>query len=72
MLYPTKQSEDVTEAINPITALTNMIFHVPLTDDTKIQFLKEELSAGRYQIRSQSLAEKFIEHVHSLQQLETA
>lgn len=72
MLHPTEQSEHVTETIDPITALTNMLFHVPLTDNTKIQFLKEELSAGRYQIKSQSLAEKLIEHVHPLQQLETA
>lgn len=72
MLYPTKPSEDVTGKIDPITALTNMLFHVPLTDDTKIQFLKEELSAGRYEIKSHSLAEKLIEHVHPLQQLETA
>ncbi len=72
MLYPTKQSEDVTKTTDPITALTNMLFHIPLTDDTKIQFLKEELSAGRYQVQSQSLAEKLIEHVHPFEQLETA
>lgn len=72
MLYPTKQSEDLIGKTDPITALTNMLFHIPLTDDTKIQFLKEELSAGRYEVKSQSLAEKLIEHVHSSQQLETA
>ena len=72
MVYPIKQSVDVTESINPLTALTNMLFHAPLTDETKIQFLKEELSAGRYQVKSQSLADKLIEHIHSLEQLETA
>ncbi len=42
--------------------LKAMIFNTPETNQTKIQFIKEELSAGRYQIRSHLIAEKLLEH----------
>lgn len=61
MVFPTNQSEP-TNVSNAMKALTDLLFHVPLTDETKIQFLKEELSAGRYNIQSQSLAAKLMEH----------
>ena len=68
MVFPTNPSETSTEICSSMKALTNMLFHAPLTDETKIQFLKEELSAGKYNVRSQSLAEKLMEHVHLVQQ----
>jgi len=67
---PNDQSIDVAETTNPITTFTNMLFQIPLTNETKIQFLKEELSAGRYEVRSQSLAEKLMEHTYPLEELE--
>ncbi len=68
MVFPTNQSETSTEISSAMKALTDMLFHAPLTDETKIQFLKEELSSGRYNVQSQSLAEKLMEHVHLVQQ----
>lgn len=68
MVFPTNQPDTFSTVSSSMKALTNMLFHVPLTDETKIQFLKEELSAGRYHIESQSLAEKLIEHNYFIQQ----
>lgn len=65
-----KQPKDVAETTNPLTALTNMLFHIPLANETKIQFLKEELSAGRYEVQSHSLAAKLMEHAYPLEELE--
>ena len=68
MVFPTNQLDTFSTVSNSMKALTDMLFHVPLTDETKIQFLKEELSAGRYQVESQSLAAKLIEHNYFIQQ----
>jgi anti-sigma28 factor (negative regulator of flagellin synthesis) len=68
MVFPTNPSEASAEISSSMKALTDMLFHAPLTDETKIQFLKEELSAGRYHVQSHSLAEKLMEHVHLVQQ----
>lgn len=64
MVFPMNQTEQSND-INPsVKALTEMLFNTPLSNDTKIQFLREELLAGRYNIESQSLAKKLIEHHH--------
>lgn len=68
MVFPTNQSETATNTNNSMKALTDLLFNVPLTDETKIQFLKEELSAGRYNIQSHSLAAKLMEHNYFAQQ----
>lgn len=70
MSNPKNQSISETVFNTTVQSLKEMIFHTPLTDETKIQFLKEELSAGRYQIQSQSLASKLIEHIIPSQQSE--
>ncbi len=69
----THQSKEVSNLNTPASELNTIFFHLPLTDANKVQFLIEELSAGRYQVQSQTLASKLIEHVHPAnQQLEMA
>lgn len=57
-----KIDQNVTLETHELTELKKMLFEIPLSDETKIQFLKEELNAGRYEIKSCSLADKLIEH----------
>ncbi len=70
MDHPNAQSENVAEIKNVFDSLKDMLFKTPLTDEAKIQYLKEELSHGRYQIQSQTLAMKLLEHVMPLQKQE--
>jgi len=58
-----------TEALD---TLKKMIFHAPLSNETKLQHLKKELYAGQYEVQSHSLADKIMEHLHPLEQLEMA
>ncbi len=53
-----------------LEALKALIFNVTETNETKIQFIKEELSEGRYQIHSNRIAEKLLEYVMQSQQAE--
>ncbi len=64
MIPSTKETTSQSNTSDPVKALTDMLFNIPLTDEAKIQFIKEELSNGRYQIQSQLLAAKLMEHVH--------
>jgi flagellar biosynthesis anti-sigma factor FlgM len=52
--------------------LKAIIFDTPDTNETKIQFIKEELSAGRYQIHSNRIATKLMEYSDSTEQAEIA
>lgn len=45
-----------------VAALKALIFQTPETNHTKLQFIKEELAAGRYEIHSQHIASKLLEH----------
>ena len=52
--------------------LKAMIFDTPDTNQTKIQFIKEELSADRYQIHSNHIAAKLMEYAETTDQVEIA
>lgn len=55
-----------------LDTLKKMIFHAPLSNETKLQHLKKELYAGQYQVQSHLLADKIIEHLHPFEQFEMA
>ena len=62
-------------AINAhLITLKNAIFHTPLTDDNekRLNLIKDTVSKGQYQIQSQTLATKLLEHLHLFGQREMA
>ena len=64
MVHPLNECNDFSDVTSAINALKDALFHIPHTDGTKIEFIKEELSNGRYQIKSCSLATKLMEQIH--------
>ena len=48
------------------------IFNTPETNHTKIQFIKEELSADRYQIHCNHIASKILEYAELQEEAEIA
>jgi anti-sigma28 factor (negative regulator of flagellin synthesis) len=70
MVHQLTEYEDFSDVKRTMNALKDILFHTPLTDETKIAFIKEELSTGRYQVQSASLAAKLMEHLHQTQQEE--
>jgi anti-sigma28 factor (negative regulator of flagellin synthesis) len=67
MGQPKALSENVAEIKTIFSSLKDMLFKTPMTDEAKIQFLKDELSQGRYEIQSHTLAEKLLEHLNPIQ-----
>ena len=55
-----------------MTALKAIIFDTPETNQTKIEFIKEELTAGRYEIHSQTIAAKLLEYAPVVEEAEIA
>ena len=55
-----------------MAALKAIIFNTPETNHIKIQFIKEELSTGRYQIHSHHIAAKLLEFAPSMEEAEIA
>lgn len=53
---------NLTDTTQQIEALKAIIFNSSDTNQTKIDFVKEELSANRYQINSDHIAEKLTEY----------
>ena len=53
-----------------IGALKSLIYNAPDTNLSKIQVMKEEIAAGRYQINSHHIAAKLLEYVQSTTQAE--
>lgn len=45
-----------------VEALKAMLFHTPEMNQEKIELIKSELSAGRYQINSLAIADKLLEN----------
>lgn len=43
-------------------ALKAMIFNASDLNETRLQFIKDEIETGRYQIQSSKIAEKLTEH----------
>lgn len=69
---PTKYQQKVsnhrtkTMSVKPckeVEALKNMLFNSPEVNQEKIEFIKSELSAGRYQINCQNIADKMLENI---------
>lgn len=58
-------SLNLDEIAKQTEALRAIIVSTPDTNQTKVQFIKEELSAGRYQIHSNKIAEKLMEYSQS-------
>ena len=65
-------SLNLTDTAKQIEALKAIIFNTPETNQTKIEFIKEELSTGKYQIHSDHIASKLTEYAQSLKQPEVA
>ena len=55
-----------------VAELKAIIFETPETNQTKIQFIKEELSAGRYQIHSEHIVAKLMEYTELTEETEIA
>jgi len=68
----TESAPDFNDVSHQMETLKKSLFNTPLTDEAKLELLKEELSTGRYEIQSQSLANKLIEHVIPFKQFEPA
>lgn len=49
------------ETSKQMAALKTLIFDSPETSQTKIQFIKEEIEAGRYEIHCNRIATKMLE-----------
>lgn len=55
-----------------LEALKAHIFNTSESNETKIQFIKEELAAGRYEIHSDRIAAKLLEHALIVEEPEMA
>ncbi|AHE67008.1 flagellar biosynthesis anti-sigma factor FlgM [Legionella oakridgensis] len=72
MLDAFMQSLSFDDTVKQIAALKAMIFNVPDINQAKIQFIKEEIAAGRYQIQSTRIAQKLTEYNQSMKEPEIA
>ena len=68
----TQHSPDFSDVSHQMETLKKSLFNTSLTYEAKLELLKEELSSGRYEIQSQSLANKLLEHALSIEQFEPA
>ncbi len=50
-----------------LIALKELIFNAPNSNQAKIQFIKEEIAAGRYQTDSNLITAKLMEYNHTMQ-----
>ena len=55
-----------------LSTLKTLIFDTPEAIQTKIQFIKEEIASNRYEVNSQHIAAKLVEHVSLAEELEIA
>lgn len=55
-----------------LEALKAHIFNTSDSNETKIQFIREELAAGRYEIHSERIAAKLLEHALIVEEPEIA
>ncbi|KTC65797.1 flagellar biosynthesis anti-sigma factor FlgM (plasmid) [Legionella adelaidensis] len=49
-----------------LQALKEMIFNEPLINDSKIQFIKEELATDRYEVNSYRIAVRLMEDIQTI------
>ena len=66
------ESLNFDDTAKQMDALKALIFNPPETNQTKIQFIKEELSAGRYQIHSKHIVASLMEYVGLIEEPEIA
>ncbi len=66
------QSMDADEMTRSIAALKAILFDTPEANQAKIEFIKEELSAGRYPINAAHIASKLVEYAPVTQAVEMA
>ena len=66
------QSLDTHTIACSIAALKAIIFDMPAANQAKIEFIKEELSAGRYQINTTHIASKLLEYAPVREETEMA
>ena len=66
------ESTDTCELACSIAALKANIFDTPEANLTKIELIKEELLAGRYQINSSHIASKLLEYAPVIEEAEIA
>ena len=65
-------SLDFSDIEEQMATLKSALFDIAETNDTKIQFIKEELSAGRYQIYNHHVAEKLLQYTDLIVESEPA
>ena len=58
------------ETATQMAALKALIFDSPETSQAKIEFIKEELAAGRYEIHSSRIAAKLLEFMPMTEETE--
>ncbi len=65
-------SLDFSDIESQMTTLKSALFDIAATSDIKIQFIKEELSAGRYKIYSNPIAARLLEYTTLVDETEPA
>lgn len=61
------------DTVKKTAVLKAIILNAAETNETKIEFLKEEIAAGRYQINNERIVEKLLEQqVEPVEEMETA
>ena len=58
--------------LSEMAKLKTIIFDTPEAEHAKLQLIKEEISAGRYHINSNHIAEKLVEYAPVVESLEMA
>ena len=58
--------------LSEMTKLKAIIFDTPEAELAKIQMIKDEIAAGRYQINSNHIANKLLEFVPIVEEVEMA
>ena len=65
-------SLNLDESMKQMAVLKEIIDNASDTDSAKIAFVKDELSAGRYQIQNYRIAARLLEHAPIIEQPEMA
>lgn len=60
------------DSAQQLEALKAHIFNTNESNQARIQFIKEELAAGRYEINSQRIATRLLEHAVIVEEAEIA
>jgi negative regulator of flagellin synthesis FlgM len=66
------ESLNLQDAVKLVETLKTLLFNAPDVDQTKINFFKNELLTGKYEIDSHHIAHQLLEHVQIVAQPEMA